>query len=109
MKATVEKVNLSLSTKGNSLPTSRAVAGRLRLTPDFEQASFVEENGTFICGEPKSRRVLKGKNCSVWYNPEKERYVIRVCVEKDSTPFTATCDFEECLNFLKRRITNETK
>ena len=58
-----------------------------------------------ISGEGKSVRLLKGKNYSVWYDTERERYKIRIVVEPSGrgADMMATCDFEECLNYIKRR------
>lgn len=110
MKTTIEKVDISITTKKNSLPTSKAVAGRFRLYEENTKATFVEEeSATVIYGESKSRRVLQGKTCSVWWNPEKERYTIRITVapSKKSSKLMAELDFETCISCIERRMAEE--
>ncbi len=105
MRAHLEKVNIHITTIKNSLPTSKPAFGRFRVQPDHSEASFIEENGKVISGEGKSVRLLKGKNYSVWYDTERERYKIRIVVEPSErgADMMAACDFEECLNYIKRR------
>lgn len=104
MRTLVEKVDISISTKKNALPTSKPVAGRFRMSPDLGNASFEEEDAVVIYGDPKSKRLMRGKGCSVWYNPEKKTYKICVQVNPDESPARPEWAFEECMNFIKRRI-----
>lgn len=102
MKTTIENVKVNITTKRNSIPTSRPVPGRFKLSAEMDAATFVEEDGVCIVGEPKSRRIYRGKNCSVWYNPEKERYAIRICLRLNMREIVfAESDFEECINYLR--------
>jgi len=105
MKTRLEKVDLSITTIKNSIPTSKAVTGRMRVSADMESATFVEEEGKVILSEGKCSRVYRGQNCSVWYDAEKDEYRIRVTLKKVDNPSTmmAQCDFEECLNYIIRR------
>lgn len=108
MKTKIENVDLSLTTKRSSLPTRNPVAGRFRLSPELDTASFVEEDCTIIFGDAKSKRIMQGKGCSVWWNPEKRTYkaCITMTTERASVN-QAEWNFEDCLNFIKRRIINE--
>ena len=105
MRTRIENVNVHITTIKNSLPTSKPAFGRFRVLPEQHVASFIEENGKVISGEGKSVRLLKGKNYSVWYDTERERYKIRIVVEPSErgADMMAACDFEECLNYIKRR------
>ena len=105
MKTNLEKVDLSITTIKNSIPTSKAITGRMRVSADMESASFVEEEGKVILSEGKCSRVYRGQNCSVWYDAEKDEYRIRVTLKKvdNQSTMMATCDFEECLNYIIRR------
>lgn len=106
MKAHIENVNLSVTTRKNALPTSKAVAGRFRLSPEMDTASFVEEEGLrVICGEPKTKRLMQGCGFSVRYAPEEETYIVRVTMKPDPLAIKiATWNFEECINYIKRKI-----
>ena len=107
MKVHLEKVNLSVTTKKNTLPTSKPIAGNFRVSPDWENAAFVEEEGaSVIYGEPKSRRVMRRERSSVWWNPEKVQFTVRVQVNPNrSSVIKAEWEFEECINFIKTKIT----
>ena len=76
MKTLVEKVDISITTIKNTLPQEKPVAGKFRISENCETASFVEEDAVVIYGDPKSKRLMRGKGCSVWYNPEKKTYKI---------------------------------
>ena len=106
MKTHIENVNLSVTTKKNALPTSKAVAGRFRLSPEMDTASFVEEESAKIfCGEPKTRRLMYGRGFSVRYAPEEETFIVRITMKSDLLAITnATWNFEECINYIKRKI-----
>lgn len=106
MRTTFEKMDVTVTTKKNALPTSKAVHGRFHLSADFEKASFVEEEGeAVIFGERKSRRVFRGRNCSVHYNPEEDKYIIRVQVLANKRSLDAAeWDCEECLGFIGRKL-----
>ena len=105
MKTKLEKVDLSITTIKNSIPTSKPVTGRMRVSADMESASFVETDGKVILGEGKCVRVYRGQNCSVWHDAEKDEYRIRVTLKKvdNQSTMMAQCDFEECMNFIIRR------
>lgn len=105
MKTHLESVDLMVTTKKNSLPTSKPVAGRFRLSPEMDTASFVEEDAVVIIGEPKSKRVMHGRTCAVYWHPEKERYSIRIAINpKDPrAKLIAELDFETCIDFIRRR------
>ena len=106
MKAHIENVNLSVTTLKNALPVSKAVAGRFRLSPEWDTASFVEEEGTrVVCGEPKTRRLMAGNGYSVRYSPEEKKYIVRVTMQGDPLSVTkATWNFEECINYIRRKL-----
>ena len=106
MKAHIENVNLSVTTRKNALPTSKAVAGRFRLSPEMDTASFVEEEDTkVICGEPKTKRLMVGRGYSVRYNPEEGTFIVRVAMKGDPLSVTkAEWNFEECISYIKRKI-----
>ena len=107
MRIIVEGVDISINTKKNALPTGKPVAGRFKIAPDCETASFVEEDAVVIYGDPKSKRLMRSKGCSVWFNAEKNMYKICVQVNPNDSPARAEWDFEECLNFIKRRLCHE--
>lgn len=108
MRSHIEKVDLSVTTKKNSLPTSKPVAGRFRLSPTLDEASFVEEDCIVIYGEAKSKRLMQGKSCSVWWNPEKRTYKVCVSMTTERPSVNqAEWSFEDCLNFIRRRIIYE--
>lgn len=104
MKTLVEKVDISITTIKNALPQDKPVAGKFRISEDCETASFVEEEAVVIYGDPKSKRLMAGKGCSVWYNTEKKMYKICVQVNPNESPARPEWAFEDCLNFIKRRI-----
>lgn len=104
MKTLVEKCDISITTIKNALPQEKPVAGKFRISEDCETASFVEEDAVVIYGDPKSKRLMRGKGCSVWYNPEKKMYKICVHVNPNESPARPEWAFEECMNFIKRRI-----
>lgn len=106
MKAHIENVNLSVTTRKNALPTSKAVAGRFRLSPEMDTASFVEEEDTkVICGEPNTKRLMRGCGYSVRYDQKEEIYIVRVTMKPNPLAITnATWNFEECINYIKRKI-----
>ena len=104
MKTLVEKVDISITTIKNALPQEKPVAGKFRISENCETASFVEEDAVVIYGDPKSKRLMRGKGCPVWYNPEKKTYKICVQVNPDESPARPEWAFEECMNFIKRRI-----
>ena len=106
MKTNFEAVELSVKTKKNRIPTSKAVTGRFHMSPDCEKAFFSEEeNASVIIGEAKTRRLFRRNTCSVRYNEDDEEYVIRIRV-KTSRPgydLMAECDFEECINYIRAK------
>jgi len=106
MRTTIESVDVSVTTKKNALPTSKPLHGRFHLSPDFEKASFEEEEGEAVFfGERKSRRVFRGRNCAVHYNAEENKFIIRVQVLANRPSLEAALlDCEECLNFIDRRL-----
>ena len=107
MRTLCKGVDISINTKKNALPTKSPVAGRFRIAPSCETASFVEEDAIVIYGDPKSKRLMRGNGCSVWYNPEKNTYKICVHVNPEASPARPEWAFEECMNFIKRRICHE--
>ncbi len=107
MRTLCKGVDISINTKKNALPTKSPVAGRFRIAPSCETASFVEEDAIVIYGDPKSKRLMRGNGCSVWYNPEKKTYKICVHVNPNESPARPEWAFEECMNFIKRRICHE--
>ena len=106
MKSTIEKVDISITTKRNALPIEKPVAGRFRLSPDCTAASFQEEeNATIIFGKGKSKRIMQGQRCAVYWNSEKERF--KICISVPPTragAVVAECDFEDCMKAISRRL-----
>ena len=107
MKTLVKKVDISITTIKNALPQEKPVAGKFQISEDCTAASFVEEDAIVIYGDPKSKRLMRGNGCSVWYNPEKNTYKICVHVNPEVSPARPEWAFEECMNFIKRRICHE--
>ena len=109
MKKTTIECLLEVKTKGG-LQLEKPIAGRLRVNEEMDEADFWEEEGaTVIYGEPNTKRLMQGNHCSVWWNKKKKRYVIRVTCDPNYSPVIAECDFENCMNFIKRRICNGTE
>ena len=105
MKAKLEGVTLHVTTKASSMPTSRPVAGNLKLSPDWEDASFVEDaKACVIYGDPKAKPLKRGRLCSVWWHPEKKQYKISLRIDPKESPMFPEWAFEDCMNFIKRRI-----
>ena len=80
MKTFIEKVDISITTKKNSLPT-KPVAGRFKIAPSCDIASFIEEDATIIFGESKSKRIMQGKHCAVYWDSKRERYRISISID----------------------------
>ena len=106
MKSMIEKVDISITTKRNALPIEKPVAGRFRISEDCTMASFHEEDATIIFGEKKSERVMRGKHCAVYWDAEKKRYRISIIVDPSRPGFNvfAECDYEDCIQFIRRRV-----
>lgn len=106
MKSIIEKVDISITTIKNALPQEKPIAGRFQLSDDCSAAVFKEEeNATVIIGESKSKRIMQGRRCAVYWNSEKERF--KICISVPPTKaavIAAECDFEDCLNYIKRRM-----
>ena len=106
MKTFVEKCDIHITTIKNVLPQEKPVAGKFQLSDDCSVAVFKEEeNATVIIGESKSKRIMQGSRCAVYWNPVKERF--RICISVSpvkSAIIAAECDFEDCLNAIKRRV-----
>ena len=109
MKTLVEKVDISITTIKNALPQEKPVAGKFQLSEDCSAAVFKEEeNASVIYGESKSKRIMQGRRCAVYWNPEKERF--KICISVPPTKAAAVvaeCDFEECMKVICRRICHE--
>ena len=109
MKTLVEKVDISITTIKNALPQEKPVAGKFQLSEDCSAAVFKEEeNASVIYGESKSKRIMQGTRCAVYWNPEKERF--KICISVPPTKaaaIVAECDFEECMKTICRRICHE--
>ena len=105
MRAHLENVDLHITTRKNGLPTSKPAVGRFRVHPDQSAASFIEEEGKVIFGEGHSRRLMRGKGYSVWYDEKNERYLVRVTLKPTDKAYLmmAQCDFEECINFIEKK------
>ncbi len=89
MKTLVEKVDISITTIKNALPQEKP------------------ENATVIVGESKSKRIMQGRRCAVYWNPEKERF--KICISVPPTKAAAVvaeCDFEECMKVICRRMSS---
>lgn len=106
MKTLIEKVDISITTRKNALPTSAPVVGRFRISPEMDVASFVEdEEAKVIVGERNGRRIRRGKDCSVWWNPVTEEFRIHLTVRCDTkSVLMSECNYEDCINFIKRKI-----
>lgn len=108
MKTRIDKCDLTVTTKKNALPTRKPIAGRFKLSSDLGEASFEEDaNGIVIYGEPKSTCLFRRPRASVWWHPDKKEYKISIRVPKDALLPLVECDYEECINFIKRRKINE--
>ena len=85
------------------------MAGKFQISEDCTAAVFKEEkNATVIIGESKSKRIMQGQRCAVYWNSEKERF--KICISVPPTRaavIAAECDFEDCLNTIRRRICHE--
>lgn len=105
MKTIIEKVDISITTHRNALPIKKPVAGHFRISEDCTVASFHEEDATIIFGESKSKRIMHGKHCAVYWNPEKEKYRISISIDPtQSGAFVlAECDYEDCVKCIKRK------
>jgi hypothetical protein len=105
MKVYREGVNLSVTTRGNSMPTKIPAVGRFLMSAEWDTASFVEDkNATVIYGDPKAKPLMRGRMCSVWWHPEKKEYKISLRVNPKESPSLAEWAFEDCMNYIKRRI-----
>ena len=106
MKTIVEKCDIHITTIKNMLPQEKPVAGKFQLSDDCSAAVFKEEeNAHVFVGESKSKRIMQGRRCAVYWNPEKERF--KICISVPPTKaavIAAECDFEDCLNAIKRRM-----
>lgn len=106
MKTFVEKCDIHITTIKNVLPQAKPVAGKFQLSDDCSAAMFKEEeNATVIIGDRKSRRIMQGPRCAVYWNTEKKRF--KICISVPPTMSAATvaeCDFEECMKAISRRI-----
>lgn len=109
MKTLVEKCDIHITTIKNALPQEKPVAGKFQISDDCTVAVFKEEeNATVIIGESKSKRIMQGQRCAVYWNSEKERF--KICISVPPTrgaAVVAECDFEECMKAIMRRINNE--
>ena len=109
MMPLVKKVDISITTIKNALPQEKPVAGKFQISEDCTAAVFKEEeNATVIIGESKSKRIMQGTRCAVYWNPEKERF--KICISVPPTKAAAVvaeCDFEECMKVICRRICHE--
>ena len=108
MKTLVEKVDISITTIKNALPQEKPVAGKFQISEDCTAAVFKEEeNATVIIGESKSKRIMQGTRCAVYWNPEKERFKICISVPPNKADaIVAECDFEECMKTICRRMSS---
>lgn len=105
MKSIIEKVDISITTKRNALPIEKPVAGRFRISEDCTAASFHEEDATIIFGEPKSKRIMQGKHCAVYWNPEKGKYRISISIDPNQSGafILAECDYEDCVTCIRKK------
>ena len=105
METIVEGVDISITTIKNALPQEKPVVGKFLISEDCTAAVFKEEDATVIFGESKSKRIMQGKHCAVYWNPEKERYRISISIDPtQSGAFVlAECDYEDCVTCIKRR------
>lgn len=109
MNVQIDSAVLHVSASNAVLQGNKTATGRFSISGDWDEAVFTEQEGTLICGESKSRRVKKGKNYSIWWNPDKERYTVRIIVPPDQRgALLAECDFEECINYIRMKI-NENR
>ena len=108
MKTIIEKCDIHITTIKNALPQEKPVAGKFQISDDCTAAVFKEEpDAVVIIGEAKGKRIMRGKNFSVWWRPEEDRYKICVFVNNNAkSAILAESDLEECLNFIKGRIIN---
>ena len=70
MRTVYEEITLSVDTKKNAVPNGKLMAGRLSVDENGFEASFEEEEGEVaVFKERNAKRIMRGKNCSVWWNP----------------------------------------
>ncbi len=103
----IEGTTLIIDRKTKVTPYGKVMAGRLDVDDEGEINHFKEEDDAkIIFGLQKSKPVMRGNMCSVWWNPEKQRYTIRIQVDPKQEPLFPRNRFEDCMNFLGRRIKN---
>ena len=110
MKTFVEKVDIHITTVKNALPQEKPVAGRFQLSDDCSAAVFKEEEGAVaVFKERNAKRVMRGKNCSVWWNPVDEVYKVHLTINPEEKMCLTKAEWnaDECLNFIGRRLANE--
>lgn len=107
MKSTICGVKLCIDSKKNILPIGKGIFGFLKLKHDLSSAEFKEENPTCLY-ERKSIRLKRGRGFHVSFNPENNTYRITISVNADTPDWYLVADenFEECINFVEKRIDN---
>ncbi len=108
MRTIYHKIALSVDTRKNVAPNGKLMAGKLSVDEEGEKANFKEEEGaSVIYGEAHTKRLMRGKNCSVHWHDEKKKYLIRIYVDPNVSPAQPEWDFEECMNFIRRKILSQ--
>ena len=104
----IEGCKLKVQSNGYPSP-NKPIVGNLTVSGEEAKASFIEDDtARVIIGERKSRQLYRGKNCSVWHNPEKDRYVVRIQIDGLSRAGITGGEFdaEICFNYLKHIYIN---
>ena len=109
MKVYREGVNLSVTTRANSMPTEKPAIGRFLMSAEWDTASFVEEeDATVIIGERNTKRLYRGKNCSVMWDKKNQRYKISLLIAPDFLALAKSeWDYEECANYIRKQLMKE--
>ena len=109
MRTIYHEITLSVDTRKNVAPNGKLMAGRLSVDEDGEKANFKEEQGEVaVFKERSAKRIMRGKNCSVWWSPVDEKYKIHLTIDPEEKMCLSKAEWnaEECLNFVSRKMFN---
>lgn len=109
MRTVYEEITLSVNTRKNAAPNGKLMAGRLEVDEDGIEASFTEEAGEVaVFRERHARRIMRGRNCSVWWSPVDEKYKIHLTVDPEEKMCLTKAQWnaESCINAISRRMVN---
>ena len=109
MRTIYEEITLSVDTKKNAVPNGKLMAGRLSVDENGFEANFEEEEGAVaVFKERNAKRIMRGKNCSVWWNPVDEVYKVHLTINPEEKMCLSKAEWnaEDCINFIKRRMSS---